>query len=54
MWADGGELVPVGIGFADRVKRFIDLLAVEPFVLQALEGPLKIVLASIANCVQER
>ncbi len=40
MRADGVELGPVGVGLADQVERIVDLLAVEPLVLQALEGPL--------------
>ena len=39
MGADGAELGPVGIGLADQVEGIVDLFAVEPLVLQALEGP---------------
>ncbi len=39
MGSDGVELGPVGIGLAREVERIVDLLAVEPLILQALEGP---------------
>lgn len=38
MGADGVELGPVGIGLADQVEGIVDLFAVEPLILQALEG----------------
>ena len=38
--ADGVELGPEGISLSDRVESIVDLFAVEPLILQALEGPL--------------